>query len=177
LDDKTIEAQKTVLALMDSWNAHAICSLHTGISLSSILLFEAHTSLDRKIPARQMHDRKAVLASDAYDFAVASYSVEGLPEFSFSDALTPEEKDQSSLHRELLAISGTLNFIKRSGSLQPLEWTTLWWLTDNQNVEKMMSKGSGKIRIMRLVLKILKTARDLSFRSSQFGFPGTTLSC
>jgi hypothetical protein len=41
----------------------------------------------------------------------------------------------------------------------------------------MMSKGSGKIRIIRLVLEILKTARDLSFRSSQFGFPGTTLSC
>jgi hypothetical protein len=142
-----MEALKTVLALMDSWNAHPIPSLHTGISLSSILPFQTHASLDRKIPARRMHDQKGVLASNASDFAVASYSVEGLPEFSFSNALTPEEKDQSSLHWELRAISRTLDFIKRSGSLQPLEWTTLWWLTDNQNVEKY-TRGSGKIRIV-----------------------------
>jgi hypothetical protein len=45
---------------------------------------EATASLDRKIPARRVYDRQAIMASDASDFAVASYSVEGLPEFSFS---------------------------------------------------------------------------------------------
>jgi hypothetical protein len=75
---------------------------------------EATASLDRKVPARRIYHRRVVMASDASDFAVASYSVEGLPEFTYSDAL-------------------------------PLEHITLWWLTDNQNVEKFLSKGSGKV--------------------------------
>jgi hypothetical protein len=49
------------------------------------------------------------------------------------------------------------------GSLRPLEWSTLWWLTDNQNVEKMLAKGSGKLKITRLVLRILKKGRELNY--------------
>jgi hypothetical protein len=52
---------------------------------------EATASLDRKVPARKIHNRRAVMASNASDFAVASYSVEGLPDFTFSDELTLEE--------------------------------------------------------------------------------------
>jgi hypothetical protein len=78
--------------------------------------------------------------------------------------LTFEERGESSSHRELLAISRTLGFMKKSGSLRRTDWTTLWWLTDNQNVEKMIAKGSGKIKIMRLVLEILRSARDLKFQ-------------
>jgi hypothetical protein len=149
---------------LDEWNGFPIRCQHTGTTLSSVLPWEATTSLYRKIPARRLYDRRAVMASDASDFAVASYSVEGLPEFSFSDELTAEERGESSSHRELLAISRTLDFMKRSGSLRPSEWTTLWWLTDNQNVEKMIAKGLGKIKIMYLVLEILKRARSLKYQ-------------
>jgi hypothetical protein len=40
---------------------------------------------------------------------------------------------------------------------------TLTWLTDNQNVEKFLAKGSGKVRIMKLVLDILRRCRKLLF--------------
>jgi hypothetical protein len=50
--------------------------------------------------------------------------------------------------------------MKKSGSLRPTDWTTLWWLTDNQKVEKMIAKSSGKIKIMRL----LRSARDLKLQ-------------
>jgi hypothetical protein len=53
--------------------------------------------LDRKIPARKVHDRRAIMASNASDFAVASYSVDELPDLSFSDALTLEERGQSTV--------------------------------------------------------------------------------
>jgi hypothetical protein len=43
----------------------------------------------------------------------------------------------------------------------PRKHTTLWWLTDNSNVEKMLFKGSGKLRIMKLVLDIMKLGRSL----------------
>jgi hypothetical protein len=48
-----------------------------------------------------------------------------------------------------------------TSSLQQKEWTTLFWLTDNANVEKMLAKGSGILRITKLSLDILKRGRDL----------------
>jgi hypothetical protein len=136
-----------------------------GITLSSILPWEATASLDRKIPARRVHDQKAIMASNASDFAVASYLVEGLPELSFSKSLEESEREKSSSFRELMAIYRTLVHMATSpsGYLKLAEWTTLWWLTDNQNVEKMIAKGSGKLKITRLVLKIMKQGRELKF--------------
>jgi hypothetical protein len=124
---------------------------------------EATALLDRKIPSRRIHNRRAVMASDASDFAVASYSVEGLPEFSFSDELLLEEKGESSSTRELLAIQRTLQLWVTEGAVvsQLLVQTTLWWLTDNQNVEKMLQKGNGKLQIMKLVLDIMRIGRLL----------------
>jgi hypothetical protein len=127
--------------------------------------------LDRKIPAQRIHDRRAVMACNASDFAVASYSVEGLPEFSFSYELSLEEKGESSSTRELLAIQRTLQLWVTEGAVigQPLVQTTLWWLTDNQNVKKMLQKGSGKLRIMKLVLDIMRIGRLLLLDLQTFG--------
>jgi hypothetical protein len=147
---------------MERWNGHPIRAWHTGIT-SSILPMEATASLDRKIPARRVHDRRAVMASDASDFVVASYSIEGIPEFSFSAELQDEEKKESSSVQELLAILRMLDHIIVSSQLQTSEWTTLWRLTDNANVEKMIAKGSGKLRITRVVLEILRKGRALKY--------------
>jgi hypothetical protein len=123
---------------------------------------EETASLDRKIPALRLYDLQAIMASNASDFAVASYSIEGLPKLSFSAGLTLEERGESSSTRELLAIQRTLQHWAGSGTIaRPLEQVTLWWLTDNQNVEKMLAKGSGKLWIMKLVLDILKRGRVL----------------
>jgi hypothetical protein len=162
IDDDIFAALHDVWTLAGSWNGCPIPCWHTGITLSSILPMEATALLDRKIPARKLHDRRAVMASDASDFAVASYSVEGLPEFSFSDELTIEERGESSSARELLAIQRTLQFWESSNTLgRPLEHSTLWWLTDNKNVGKFLAKGSGKLRIMKSVLDILRRGRSL----------------
>jgi hypothetical protein len=160
LDEETMAALKEVNDGMERWNGHPIRAWHTGITLSSIFPREATASLDRKIPARRVHDRRA---SDASDFAVASYSIEGIPEFSFSAELQDKEKKESSSVRELLAILRTLDHINGSSQLQTSEWTTLWWLTDNANVEKMIVKGSGKLRITRVVLEILRKGRTLKY--------------
>jgi hypothetical protein len=81
LDDETMEELTDVVRSLDAWNGFPVRAWHTGISLSSILPYEATASLERKIPARRIHDKRAIMASDASDFAVASYSVEGLPDF------------------------------------------------------------------------------------------------
>jgi hypothetical protein len=87
LDTEMMEALREVGEQMGDRNGHPIRAWQTGIALSSILPLEATASLDRKIPARRTHDRKALMASNASDFAVASYSIEGIPEFSFSTEL------------------------------------------------------------------------------------------
>jgi hypothetical protein len=87
---------------------------------------EATASLDRKIPARRIYDRQATMASNASNFAVASYSIEGLPEFSFSAELTLEERGESSSTRELLAVQRTLQHWAGSDTIaRPLEQVTL----------------------------------------------------
>jgi hypothetical protein len=98
------------------------------------------------------------MASTASDFAVASYSVEGMPEFSYTSTLDLSEKEESSSVRELLAVERTLDHMAQSGNLKPTQWTTFWWPTDNANVEKMIAKGSGKLQIAKLVLEILRKA-------------------
>jgi hypothetical protein len=163
LDEETMAALKEVNDGMEIWNGHPIRAWHTGITLSSILLMEATALLDRKIPARRVHNRRAVMASNASDFGVASYSIEGIPEFSFLAELQDEEKKESSSVRELLAILRTLDHINDSSQLQTSEWRTLWWLTDNANVEKMIAKGSGKLRITRELLEIFRKGRALKY--------------
>jgi hypothetical protein len=96
MDDDIFAALHDVWTLAGSWNGCPIRCWHTGITLSSILPMEATALLDRKIPARRLHDRRAVMASDASNLADASYSVEGLSEFSFSEELTLEERGESS---------------------------------------------------------------------------------
>jgi hypothetical protein len=85
--------------------------------------------------------------------------VDGLPSFDFVSFLSPEERIFSSSHRELLAFLRTL---QHKGELLSSKGpVTLWWLTDNSNVSKFLSKGSGKLPIMYLVLEVLRLARSL----------------
>jgi hypothetical protein len=137
--------------------------VHVNTKSFKLVPLEATASLDKKIPARRTHDRKAVMASDASDFAVALYSIEGIPEFSFSTELQDSGKTESLSVWELLAISKTLDHMLSSGELKPAAWTTLWWLTDNANFKKMLAKGSGKLRITWLVLEILRKGRELRY--------------
>jgi hypothetical protein len=83
LDTETMTALREAGDCMEDWNGHPIRAWHTSFTLYSILPLEATALLDRKIPARRIHDRRAVMSSNASNFAVASYSIEGLPEFSF----------------------------------------------------------------------------------------------
>jgi hypothetical protein len=122
VEDYTFAALYDVWKLAEGWNGCPIRYWHTGFALLLSLPMGATASLDQKIPARRIHDRRAVMARDASDFAVASYSVEGLPEFSFSDKLSLEEKGELSSTRELLAIQRTFQLWITEGAVigQPL---------------------------------------------------------
>jgi hypothetical protein len=89
------------------------------------------------------------MASDASDFAVASYSIEGIPEFSFSMELQDSEKTESLSVRKLLAISKTLDHmllvleILRKGRKLRYDVHPIWVSRNNPFLQKAdcLSKG------------------------------------
>jgi hypothetical protein len=97
------------------------------------------------------------MVSDASDNRVASYGLNGkLAAFSFTQPLLPHEKLLSSTNREMCAIHKTL--LCKGEMLRMSVNATLWWLTDNMNVQTIFSKGSS---MMRQSLQILELARSL----------------
>jgi hypothetical protein len=83
LSQDAIDTLRNVLLSLGKWNGHPIRAFHTGITLASILPGEHPNSVARKIPARRVELNQAVIASDASDFAVASYCLAELPYFEF----------------------------------------------------------------------------------------------
>jgi hypothetical protein len=66
----------------------------------------------------------------------------------------------SSSQRELLALYRT---VEANGDLLSSKGpVTLWWMTDNSNVLKFLSKGSGRLPIMLQILELLRLARAFS---------------
>jgi hypothetical protein len=101
------------------------------------------------------------LASDASKTTVASYGMNGqLANFEFTQALLPHKILQSSTHREMGAVLKTLLCCKRE--LRMASPTTLWWLTDSENVARIFCRGSGDIVLMRLAFQVLELALELN---------------
>jgi hypothetical protein len=136
-------------------------ALHTGFTLASVLHDERTFSLDVKIPARPLAPVPALVASDASNSLVAAYSVCRLPDFTHVKTLSAVEATWSSSRRELCAVQHALEHLAAVYGRFPVH-TTLFWLSDNQNVAKFLSKGSGKTAIMLQSLGILATARSLN---------------
>jgi hypothetical protein len=67
---------------------------------------------------------------------------------------------QSSTHREMSAVLKTLLCCQKQ--LRMVSTTTLWWLTDSENVAIMFCRGSGDLSLMRLALQVLEIALRLN---------------
>ena len=103
-----------------------------------------------------------IWASDASSFATCAYSIKG-PQLYFRGKLANEEKQLSSGHRELLAVSKTLEFYERSGAINKRA-TNIYWLTDSQNMATFLTKGSGKPQIQKEVFHIMILCKRLKLR-------------
>jgi hypothetical protein len=63
----------------------------------------------------------------------------------------PQERAESSTHREMSAVFKTLSCCQ--SELRMTSTTTLWRLTDSENVARIFRRGSGDLSLMRLALK------------------------
>jgi len=77
--------------------------------------------------------------------------------------LSEEERKLSSGHRELLAVTRTLEHYERSGTITTRA-TNVYWLTDSQNLVTFLTKGSGKMHIQREVFDVMVLCKKLNIR-------------
>jgi hypothetical protein len=161
LSDDAVLGLVWLLGALDELNGHPICAPHTCISLASVLPRYSEISLDRKIPAGRYQSLMATLASNASDTdtAVAAFCIDGLPQFEMVSELSAEERTYSSSKRELIAFSRVLTL--HGELLSSKGPVTIWWLTDNSNVAKFLSKGRGVRKIMIQILDIFLLSRKL----------------
>ena len=101
-----------------------------------------------------------IWASDSSGFATCAYSIKAKEALYYRGKLSDEEKKLSSGHRELLAVSQTLqNYSKTWEENQ--EAKNLYWLTDSENLVKFLTKGSGKLHIQREIFKVMMICQKL----------------
>ena len=108
-------------------------------------------------------ENEEIWASDASGFATCAYSIKAKKNLYYRGKLSPEEQLFSSGHRELLAVSQTLQNYSREW-IDKSESTNLYWLTNIENLVVFLSKGSGKSKIQQEIFKIMKICQKLRIR-------------
>ena len=103
-----------------------------------------------------------IWASDASGYATCAYSIKG-EHLYFRGMLSEEERKLSSGHRELLAVTRTLEHYERSGTITT-KATNVYWLTDSQNLVTFLTKGSGRMHIQREVFDVMVLCKKLNIR-------------
>jgi hypothetical protein len=103
-----------------------------------------------------------IWASDASGFATCAYSIKG-EHLYFRGVLSESERELSSGHRELLAVTRTLEYYERT-NVSTTKATTINWLKDSQNMATFLTKGSGKRHIQSEVFRIMILCQRLNIR-------------
>jgi hypothetical protein len=104
-----------------------------------------------------------IWASDSSGFATCAYSIKSKKNLYYRGKLSIGQQKLSSGHRELLAVSQTLQHYYNAWSDEP-EPTNLYWLTDSENLVRFLSKGSGKAYIQREIFQVMVNCQKLQIR-------------
>ena len=99
----------------------------------------------------------AIIASDASAHASCSYAVSGARNLFHQSVFSQEESGFSSGHRELLAVKTTLEAMSASFD----RGSSVFWLTDSENLVTFLTKGSSKKAIQNTVIDIFRLCRSL----------------
>ncbi len=148
-----------------SWNGYPIRSPQHFVSLRSIFNSEDSFTVGRAIPNHRVFSKVAIVAGDASDQAVCSYTIAPVRDsFYFKAQLSPDEAKTSSGHRELLTVLRTLE--KKGSLLQrgSCKGVTVYWVTDSQNLVSFLTRGSTKSSIQEDVLRVFRIAKSLGIQ-------------
>jgi hypothetical protein len=161
LSKEVLEDLQTFLSQFQEHDGSPIRSASTAVSVISIIGPPSEFLKVRTIPNHVKNCSHDIWCGDASDVAVCAYSIKSEKEIYFVSKLKPEEMLLSSGHRELLTVKYALE--KQLEVEGPWAKTTsLYWITDSQNLVVFLTKGSRKLHIQVLLLQVLKLARRLN---------------
>ena len=139
-----------------------IRSAATEISVVSIIGPPSYFMKKSFVANHVRTDEEKIWASDASGYATCAYSIKG-EQLYYRGILTKHERSLSSGHRELLAVTKTLEYYEYSGVITNTA-TNIYWLTDSQNMVTFLTKGSGKSHIQSEVFRIMVLCQRLNIR-------------
>ncbi len=145
--------------LMHNYDGTSIRTANTAISVLSIIGPPSKFIKTKFIAKHNTEAEAKIWCGDASQNAVCAYSVTGSTNFFFKKMLSVEEAHKSSGQRELLTVKYTLESLRHKGGHQHTS-STIYWLSDSENLVVFLSKGSCRPEIQRLVLEILAIARQ-----------------
>ena len=120
-----------------------ITSAATAVSVLSIIGEPTQFLKAKVIPNHIKTEQKAIWCLDALQWAVCAYFIKDDSEFFLIKKFTEEEQKLSSWHRELLALLRALEEREETKGAWNQK-TTLYWLTDSENLVTLLQKGSKK---------------------------------
>jgi len=148
---------------VDKQDGAPIATPERAVSVLAIVGPPSEFIKTKVIPNHVREVNQDIWCGDASQFAVCAYSIKTEKEFFFIQRFTEEEEKLSSGHRELLVVKKALNERLKSVGPWPQK-TTLYWITDSENLVVFLRKGSRKREIQNQVLEVLEMAQNLNIR-------------
>jgi len=146
--------------LLDKFDGTAIRTSNTAMSVLSIVGPPSEFIKKQYIDRHNTEAEIKIWCGDASQNAVCAYSVMGSTSFFFKKMLSDEEATKSSGQRELLTVKYTLMSLRGKEQARATH-TTVYWLSDSENLVAFLARGSRKPEIQQTVLEILALARKL----------------
>jgi hypothetical protein len=160
--EAVIESLKFFLENIEKFDNSPIRTMENQMSVMSIIGEPSEFMKNKFIEFHQASENPEIWAGDASAFAVCAYTVKAEKPIYFRARLAEREKELSSGHRELLTVRRTLEFYEKTKGRKE-KATTIYWLTDSENLTIFLTKGSRKAHIQAEVFETLKLARALNF--------------
>jgi hypothetical protein len=149
------------ISLIERHDGAPITSAATAVSVLSIIGEPTQFLKTKVIPNHIKTNQKAIWCGDASQWAACAYSIKDDSDFFLIRKFSEEEQSLSSGHRELLALFRALEEREQAKGVWS-EKTTLYWLTDSENLVTFLRKGSKKRDIQAQLLAVLEKARALN---------------
>ncbi|KZS08446.1 Uncharacterized protein APZ42_027551 [Daphnia magna] len=162
MSEESIKGMKFIVENCYKFDNSPIRSATTELSVLSIIGPPSSFMKQSFVANHARTKEEKIWASDASGFATCAYSIKG-EHLYFRGMLREFERKLSSGHRELIAVTRTLEYYERNG-VSTGKATTIYWLTDSQNMATFLTKGSGKRHIQSEVFRIMVLCQRLNIR-------------
>jgi hypothetical protein len=162
MDKESIDGLTFFAENCSSFDNSPIRSAATEISVLSIIGPPDNFIKKGFVANHARTDNEKIWASDASGYATCAYSIKG-DHLYFRGTLNEEERQLSSGHRELIAVTKTLKYYESTNATNS-QATNVYWLTDSQNMTTFLTKGSSKGPIQKEVFGIMTLCKKLNIR-------------